>query len=94
MRECFADVTVLTIAHRLHTIIDSDLVLVLDAGEIAESGSPHELLRNAKGHFSKLVDGTGAHTAAHLRRLAAAAAEGVKPAVEELTAVEDELYET
>ena len=76
VRECFKDVTVLTIAHRLHTIIDSDLVLVLDAGEVAECGKPAELLANTAGLFSKLVDGTGVNTGAHLRRLAAAAAAG------------------
>ena len=40
----FADRTVIIIAHRLHTIIDSDLVLVLDKGRVAESGHPHMLL--------------------------------------------------
>jgi len=85
VRECFKHVTVLTIAHRLHTIIDSDKVLVLDAGEVAECGRPADLLANPGSLFSKLVDGTGAHTAAHLRRLAAAAAAG-----EDLAAVEAE----
>lgn len=35
LRTKFADYTVLTIAHRLNTIIDSNRVLVMDAGEIA-----------------------------------------------------------
>lgn len=36
--------TVLTIAHRLSTIVDSDLIVVLEAGEITERGSHDELL--------------------------------------------------
>ena len=47
VRESFKECTVLTIAHRLHTIIDSDKVLVLDAGNLAEYGPPTALL--AKG---------------------------------------------
>nr|VZH96744.1 unnamed protein product [Spirometra erinaceieuropaei] len=40
----FADKTILTIAHRLHTIIDSDEVIVMDAGRVVEQGSPYHLL--------------------------------------------------
>lgn len=37
--------TVITIAHRLKTIVDFDQVIVLDAGSIVESGHPQELMR-------------------------------------------------
>lgn len=45
IRTAFAECTVLTIAHRLHTIIDSDRVLLLDAGQLAEFDSPTNLLK-------------------------------------------------
>lgn len=44
IRSEFARNTVLTIAHRLNTIIDSDQVIVMDAGRIVEQGSPYSLL--------------------------------------------------
>jgi ABC-type multidrug transport system fused ATPase/permease subunit len=54
----FAECTVLTIAHRLHTIVDSDRVLVLDAGRVSECGPPSELLKKGGGAFRALVDET------------------------------------
>jgi ATP-binding cassette subfamily C (CFTR/MRP) protein 1 len=48
IRNEFRDRTVLTIAHRLGTIIDSDKVLVLDGGEVREYGLPHDLLQKKK----------------------------------------------
>lgn len=51
IREAFRDCTVLTIAHRLNTIIDSDKILVLEAGTLKEFDSPTELLKKTGGHF-------------------------------------------
>lgn len=47
-------VTVLAIAHRLTTIINSDKLLVLDQGKIAEEGSPRQLLENRDSYFFKV----------------------------------------
>ena len=47
---------VLTIAHRLHTIIDSDRILVLDSGKLLEYDSPSQLLRNPQSSFRRLVE--------------------------------------
>ncbi len=48
----FKDCTVLTIAHRLDTIIESDWVVVMKEGSVAEQGHPHLLLRDHEGAFS------------------------------------------
>ncbi|KAL9698307.1 hypothetical protein quinque_001748 [Culex quinquefasciatus] len=55
----FAECTVLTIAHRLHTVMDSDRVLVMDAGESVEFGTPHDLLQMPVGVFKEMVLATG-----------------------------------
>ncbi|RVE50914.1 hypothetical protein evm_004481 [Chilo suppressalis] len=44
IRNKFADATVLTIAHRLNTVMDYDRVIVMDKGCVVESGHPYELL--------------------------------------------------
>lgn len=58
IRSEFKDKTILTIAHRLDTIMDSDRVLVLDKGEIAEFDSPENLLKNPEGIFYSLSKNT------------------------------------
>ncbi|XP_049667224.1 ATP-binding cassette sub-family C member 2 isoform X3 [Accipiter gentilis] len=58
IRSEFADCTVLTIAHRLHTIMDSNRVMVLQAGRIVEYDSPEELLKK-HGVFSALAKDAG-----------------------------------
>ncbi|KIJ34155.1 hypothetical protein M422DRAFT_35218 [Sphaerobolus stellatus SS14] len=52
-------VTVLTVAHRLQTIMDSDKIMVLDAGRIVEFNKPKELLKNPSGFLRSLVDESG-----------------------------------
>ncbi|KAF7268017.1 hypothetical protein GWI33_018818 [Rhynchophorus ferrugineus] len=70
IRRKFADCTVLTIAHRLHTVMDSDKVLVMDAGEAIEFDHPHILLQNHQGIFYGLVKETGKCTAEYLANIA------------------------
>jgi ATP-binding cassette subfamily C (CFTR/MRP) protein 1 len=47
--------TIVTIAHRIHTVIDSDFVLVLSEGRIAEYDTPTKLLEREDSFFSKLI---------------------------------------
>eukprot|EP00884_Botryococcus_braunii_P007509 jgi/Botrbrau1/1675/Bobra.116_2s0019.1 len=75
VREEFADCTLIAIAHRLHTIIDADCVVVMDRGVVADSGSPAQLLSNPRGPFSSMVEETGEATAAFLRSVAAGEAD-------------------
>ncbi|KAJ7119016.1 P-loop containing nucleoside triphosphate hydrolase protein [Mycena epipterygia] len=50
------DVTLLTVAHRLQSIMDANRIMVLDAGNIVEFASPQELLANPNGKLRALVD--------------------------------------
>jgi len=54
LRKSFKDCTILTIAHRLNTIMDYDKVLVLKDGELAEYDSPNNLLENKSTIFYSL----------------------------------------
>uniref|UniRef100_UPI0037E8D390 ATP-binding cassette sub-family C member 2 n=1 Tax=Semicossyphus pulcher TaxID=241346 RepID=UPI0037E8D390 len=58
IRKEFSHCTVLTIAHRLHSIMDSSRVMVLDAGRIVEFDSPSNLLRK-RGHFFAMAKDAG-----------------------------------
>lgn len=55
----FQNRTIITVAHRINTILDSDRVIVLDRGEVAEFGPPQELLRDRAGLFYGLVKQAG-----------------------------------
>ncbi|KAG0259136.1 Multidrug resistance-associated protein 1 [Actinomortierella ambigua] len=66
----FKDCTVLTIAHRLNTIIESDKVLVMDGGVVAEFGDPHQLLQSKNGIFAELVSHAGEAASKKLAEMA------------------------
>eukprot|EP00581_Thalassiosira_minuscula_P016410 CAMPEP_0183715472 /NCGR_PEP_ID=MMETSP0737-20130205/9671_1 /TAXON_ID=385413 /ORGANISM="Thalassiosira miniscula, Strain CCMP1093" /LENGTH=1569 /DNA_ID=CAMNT_0025944567 /DNA_START=70 /DNA_END=4779 /DNA_ORIENTATION=+ len=55
-RSEFKNATCITVAHRLNTIMDSDLVLVMDDGKAAEFDRPSTLLSQENGIFKSLVD--------------------------------------
>ncbi|KAF6252401.1 P-loop containing nucleoside triphosphate hydrolase protein [Scenedesmus sp. NREL 46B-D3] len=71
LREEFADRTLLAVAHRLHTIIEADRVLVMQQGAAAEYGAPAALLKDDAGHFTGMVRETGDATEKFLRSMAA-----------------------
>ncbi|KAL5564697.1 hypothetical protein UlMin_027861 [Ulmus minor] len=55
LRQHFSDCTVITIAHRITSVLDSDMVLLLSHGLIAEFDSPARLLDNKSSSFTQLV---------------------------------------
>ncbi|KAF8595653.1 P-loop containing nucleoside triphosphate hydrolase protein [Ceratobasidium sp. AG-I] len=57
--EHLKDCTVLAIAHHISTIVNFDLVMVLDGGELAETGDPRALLKTESSRFAKLAKGQG-----------------------------------
>jgi ATP-binding cassette subfamily C (CFTR/MRP) protein 4 len=68
LKESFKDSTVIVVAHRLATIIDSDRILVMSDGKAEEYDHPYKLLTrnegdqmmtNVDGHFAKMVAATG-----------------------------------
>ena len=57
IRQKFTKCTVLTIAHRVNTIMDYDKVVVLDQGHVVEYGDPRVLRGAENGFFSRLIKG-------------------------------------
>lgn len=70
IRKKFVDCTVITVAHRLNTVIDSDKILVMDAGKAVEYDHPHHLLQNTNGVFYNMVEETGPAVAELLKHQA------------------------
>ncbi|KYN28009.1 Multidrug resistance-associated protein 4 [Trachymyrmex cornetzi] len=76
IRSSFKECTVITIAHRLNTIIDSNRIIVMENGSIVEFGCPYELLHDkANGYFSQMVEKTGNQMAQSLLEQAKKACE-------------------
>ena len=59
IREEFSDCTVLTIAHRIKTILDNDRVLLMESGNIKEFDQPDILLANKESAFYKMAKDAG-----------------------------------
>ncbi|XP_050523511.1 ATP-binding cassette sub-family C member 10 [Daktulosphaira vitifoliae] len=55
IRTAFKQSTVITIAHRIRTVMDSDRILVMDNGKVLEFDSPNILLQDKKSYFHNLV---------------------------------------
>ena len=70
LRAEFASLTLLTIAHRLHTIIDYDTILVLGRGRLREHGPPLALLEKPGGALAAMAQALGESGEAALRQKA------------------------
>ncbi|KAJ4459381.1 Multidrug resistance-associated protein [Paratrimastix pyriformis] len=57
IRECFADRTVIIIAHRINTVMGCDRVMVMDQGQVAEFDQPQTLIDDPNSRFSGIVRG-------------------------------------
>ncbi|KPA84127.1 putative mitochondrial ATP-binding cassette protein subfamily C, member 1, putative (ABCC1) [Leptomonas pyrrhocoris] len=65
----FAEYTVITIAHRLHTVAQYDKIIVMDHGVVAEMGSPRELVMDRQSVFRGMVEAMGTSARAHFLSL-------------------------
>jgi ABC-type multidrug transport system ATPase subunit len=58
LNEYFHGCTILTVAHRLDTVIENDYIMVMDNGSVSEFGPPGQLIRRG-GTFESMVNDTG-----------------------------------
>ncbi|CAF4037943.1 unnamed protein product [Adineta steineri] len=91
IREQFKECTVLTVAHRLRTVIDSDRILVLGNGKVLEFDSPASLLCDVNSQFSSLVSQSGVGEGEYLRMLANIRQPNVQQTQEDVTSKEESL---
>jgi ABC-type multidrug transport system ATPase subunit len=70
IKENFANLTVMTIAHRLNTVMESDKIMVMDAGRVVEFDEPLALLERPDGHFTSLLRETGQESFEKLKKVA------------------------
>ncbi|KAM9921012.1 hypothetical protein OXX80_012300, partial [Metschnikowia pulcherrima] len=59
IRDEFSNSTILTIAHRLRSIIDYDRILVMDAGRVVEYDDPYALISNKETLFYSMCENSG-----------------------------------
>ena len=79
IRGAMRSTTLLTVAHRLHTVMDYDRILVLSDGKCAEIGVPHALLKEPASSLSQLVDLVGGAVGIKLRDIARRSATTARP---------------
>jgi ABC-type multidrug transport system fused ATPase/permease subunit len=79
IRTAMDTTTLLTVAHRLQTVLDYDTILCMADGRCVERDTPHSLLERHDSMLSTMVGSLGPRTAARLRRIARKAAERSKP---------------
>jgi len=70
IRHEFAQSTILTIAHRLRTVIDYDRVMLLDQGRIIEFDRPATLIADPSSSFYALCKATGRNEFSMLKKMA------------------------
>ena len=75
IRKEFNETTVITIAHRLNTIIFYDKILVLDNGQIQEYDTPLKLVKDPNSFLGKLIRKTGE---SFMEKIVALAEKGVE----------------